>query len=106
MFFIIFCSFFILNILKSLTLEVVNSTADKKDGPALCTAFGDLINRTEAKHKCRVRYFSTDADGGCNSGRKLLQKERPYLITPSCWAHQVCASHYHSNLNTDTLHIL
>jgi hypothetical protein len=36
-----------------------------------------------------VIYLTTDADGGSKKGRILLGKERPWLILPSCWAHQV-----------------
>jgi hypothetical protein len=60
-----------------------------KDGPAQCRLFEEIIDRVEEKYGCTVIYFTTDADGGSNKGRKLLIKSQPYLIGPSCWAHQV-----------------
>ncbi|KAJ6583641.1 ribonuclease H-like domain-containing protein [Mycena sp. CBHHK59/15] len=47
-----------------------------------------MIDRIELKHGCIVIYFTTDADGGSKKGRLLLGKIRPWLILPSCWAHQ------------------
>jgi hypothetical protein len=60
-----------------------------KSGPGMCREFADIIDRLERKYGCIVIYFVTDADGGSKKGRVLLGKERPYLILPSCWAHQV-----------------
>jgi hypothetical protein len=69
---------------QSFTLELV----DNKDGPAMAKHFGKIVDCTEATYKCVVIYFTTDADGGSKMGCKLLQKARPWLFTPSCWAHQ------------------
>ncbi|KAJ7463541.1 ribonuclease H-like domain-containing protein [Mycena latifolia] len=73
---------------KSYLIELVEVTALNKDGPALCEQFGAMIDRIEEKHGCTIIYFTTDADGGSKKGRKLLGIQRPYLILPSCWAHQ------------------
>lgn len=62
---------------------------DKKDGVALAIQFANIIDCVEDKHGCVVIYFTTDADRGSKKGRKLLEKARPWLLTPSCWAHQV-----------------
>jgi hypothetical protein len=67
----------------------MDATASNKDGPALCRLFADIIKRTEHEYKCVVVVFTMDADGGSNRGRKDLALERPDLILPSCWAHQV-----------------
>ena len=67
-------------------------TEMNKDGPAQCQQFAEIIDHTEKTFKCIVIYFTTDADGGSNKGRKLLAMERPHLILPSCWAHQVSKS--------------
>jgi len=69
-------------------LELVEINADNKDGPAMAKQFGEIVDHTEAAYKCVVIYFTTDADGGSKKGHKLLQKARPWLFTPSCWAHQ------------------
>ncbi|KAJ6504514.1 ribonuclease H-like domain-containing protein [Mycena vulgaris] len=73
---------------KSYLLELVDATTLNKDGPSLCKQFAEMIDRVEAKHGCIIIYFTTDADGGSKKGRELLSIERPWLILPSCWAHQ------------------
>ncbi|KAJ6540907.1 ribonuclease H-like domain-containing protein [Mycena sp. CBHHK59/15] len=73
---------------KSYLIELVEVTALNKDGPALCEQFAGMIDHIELKHGCTIIYFTTDADGGSNKGRKLLGIKRPWLILPSCWAHQ------------------
>ncbi|KAJ6624745.1 ribonuclease H-like domain-containing protein [Mycena sp. CBHHK59/15] len=73
---------------KLYLIELVEVTALNKDGPALCEQFAGMIDRIELKHGCTIIYFTTDADGGSNKGRKLLGIKRPWLILPSCWAHQ------------------
>ncbi|KAJ7653902.1 ribonuclease H-like domain-containing protein [Mycena polygramma] len=73
---------------KSHLLELVDLTDQKKDGPSQCRQFAAIIDRIELKNGCIVIYFTTDADGGSKKGRLLLGKERPWLILPSCWAHQ------------------
>ncbi|KAJ6570760.1 hypothetical protein B0H10DRAFT_1928086 [Mycena sp. CBHHK59/15] len=47
-----------------------------------------MIDRVEAKYKCYIIFFTTDADGGSKKGHELLGKQRPWLFVPSCWAHQ------------------
>ncbi|KAJ6467375.1 ribonuclease H-like domain-containing protein [Mycena sanguinolenta] len=73
---------------KSYLLELIEVTALNKDGPSLCEQFAGMIDRVEEKYGCIVIYFTTDADGGSKKGRILLGKKRPWLILPSCWAHQ------------------
>ncbi|KAJ7480418.1 ribonuclease H-like domain-containing protein [Mycena galericulata] len=77
-----------LSSIKSYLLELVEVTALKKDGESLCELFGAMVDRVEVKHDCVVIYFTTDADGGSKKGRILLGRKRPWLILPSCWAHQ------------------
>ncbi|KAJ7779844.1 ribonuclease H-like domain-containing protein [Mycena metata] len=69
-------------------LELINATADKKDGPSQCENFAKMIDHVELKYGCFVIYLTTDADGGSKKGRTLLGKQRPWLILLSCWAHQ------------------
>ncbi|KAJ7154126.1 ribonuclease H-like domain-containing protein [Mycena filopes] len=73
---------------KAYLLELVDVTDEKKDGPSQCQHFAEMIDRVEFKYGCFVIYFTTDADGGSKKGRILLGKQRPWLILPSCWAHQ------------------
>ncbi|THU92867.1 hypothetical protein K435DRAFT_800150 [Dendrothele bispora CBS 962.96] len=73
---------------KSYTVELLEVTALNKDGAAQCAEFERMIDDLEAKYGCMVLYFVTDADGGSKKGHIELGKKRPYLILPSCWAHQ------------------
>ena len=76
-------------LIKSYTLELMNSTADSKDGEGLCVIFEEMIDRVEKQHECVVTSFTTDADGGSKKGRVILIIRRPWLFGPSCWGHQV-----------------
>ncbi|KAJ7431571.1 ribonuclease H-like domain-containing protein [Mycena galericulata] len=73
---------------KAYVLELIDATEFNKDGPALCAHFDEIIERVQKKYGCSVIIFITDADGGSKKGRILLGKKRPYLLVPSCWAHQ------------------
>lgn len=75
---------------KSYSLDLVEITADDKHGVAMAMQFGQIIDRVEIEYGCTVVYFTTDSDGGAKKGRILLGKERPWILVPSCWAHQVC----------------
>ncbi|KIM74222.1 hypothetical protein PILCRDRAFT_14572 [Piloderma croceum F 1598] len=50
--------------------------------------FESIIDCIETKYNCIVIYFTTDSDGGSKKGCQLLEKQRPWLLAPSCWAHQ------------------
>ncbi|KAJ6527545.1 ribonuclease H-like domain-containing protein [Mycena sp. CBHHK59/15] len=68
--------------------KLIDVTALKIDGASQCEQFAAMIHRIELVNGCIVIYFTTDADGGSKKGRILLGKKRPWLILPSCWAHQ------------------
>ncbi|TRM63057.1 ribonuclease H-like domain-containing protein [Schizophyllum amplum] len=70
------------------TLKLIDTTSMNKDGPAQCKQFEDMIDDAEEVYKCQVLYFVTDGDGGSSKGRKLLVKNRPYMLAPTCWGHQ------------------
>jgi len=70
-------------------VELIQVTAATKDGPALCLLFMDIINRLQLLYMCFIYYFVTDADGGSKKGQNLLGVECPWILTPSCFAHQV-----------------
>jgi hypothetical protein len=74
---------------QSYTLQLVNVMSDNKDNPAMADQFEIIIDRVEAKYDCVVIYFTTDSDGGSKKGCVLLGKCRPWMLTPSCWGHQV-----------------
>ncbi|KAF7295822.1 DUF659 domain-containing protein [Mycena chlorophos] len=73
---------------KVSTLEVLETTAGRKDGEGMAAFYEETIIRVEAKFGCIVIYVVTDADGGSKKGRDLLLEKRPDLFTPSCAAHQ------------------
>ncbi|KAJ6548268.1 hypothetical protein B0H10DRAFT_1969220 [Mycena sp. CBHHK59/15] len=54
---------------KSHLLELVEVTSLNKDGTSQCELFEDMIDRTVKKFGCKIRYFTTDADGGSKKGR-------------------------------------
>ncbi|KAJ7190100.1 ribonuclease H-like domain-containing protein [Mycena pura] len=80
---------------KSHLIELIEVTSLSKDGPSLCEQFAGMIDRVEEKYGFTIIYFTTDADGGSKKGRKLLGLKRPYLILPSCWAHQLTTAQSH-----------
>jgi hypothetical protein len=51
--------------------------------------FAGIIDRVKERYNCVVVYFTTDADGGSKKGRQLLEKQRPWILAPLCWVHQV-----------------
>ena len=51
--------------------------------------FEAIIDHVENKYKCTIIYFMTDANGRSKNGCLVLVKWRPWLLAPSCWAHQV-----------------
>ncbi|KIM72638.1 hypothetical protein PILCRDRAFT_15961 [Piloderma croceum F 1598] len=73
---------------KSYTLELVKVTSDNKDGPVMADQFESIIDHIETKYNYIIIYFMTDSDGGSKKGCQLLEKQRPWLLAPSCWAHQ------------------
>lgn len=69
------------------------STADAKDGIALCRVFGEMVDDVETLYGCIIVYFCCDNDGGSQAARKMLVKERPWLFGLPCCAHQVSFTH-------------
>lgn len=61
------------------TLELINATAEGKDGSAMANQFEDIITRVEFKYNCVIINFMTDCDGGAKKGRKELKIRRPWL---------------------------
>ncbi|KAJ6595401.1 hypothetical protein B0H10DRAFT_2232831 [Mycena sp. CBHHK59/15] len=73
---------------KSQSKAAVNALCANVDFRSFLIELLDMIDRVELKNGCIVIYFTTDSDGGSKKGRLLLGKKRPWLILPSCWAHQ------------------
>ncbi|THU96573.1 hypothetical protein K435DRAFT_858444 [Dendrothele bispora CBS 962.96] len=76
------------SIAASYTIELLEVTVLNKDGTAQCSKFEKMIDNLESRYSCKVLFFVTDADGGSKKRRIELGKKCPYLVLPSCWAHQ------------------
>ncbi|KZP22974.1 hypothetical protein FIBSPDRAFT_737980 [Athelia psychrophila] len=73
---------------KLYTLDLIEVTGDNKHGIAMAIQFGEIIDHIEEEFRCVVVYLTTDSDGRAKKGRIILGKERPWMLVPSCWAHQ------------------
>ncbi|KAF9566803.1 hypothetical protein CPC08DRAFT_682210 [Agrocybe pediades] len=73
---------------KTYLIDLILATAHKKDGEAMCKAFGEMIDKAEETYKVTVVAFCCDNDGGSQRGRKDLVLSRPWLFGPPCCAHQ------------------
>ena len=58
-------------------LELMEITAQNKDGVAMANQYEKIINHIEAEYHCQVIYFTTNVDGGSKKGHKILVKCRP-----------------------------
>jgi hypothetical protein len=68
----------------------------------MASQFESIIGYDDNTYSCVIVYFMTDLDGGSKKGCVLLQSRRPWMLTPSCWAYQVCAKlFYRDNLSWD-----
>ncbi|KAJ7194288.1 ribonuclease H-like domain-containing protein [Mycena pura] len=72
----------------SYLVDVFQSNGHKKDGESMCTAFGNMIDKTENTYGCFIVLFVCDNDGGAQRGRKNLAIKRPWLLIAPCCAHQ------------------
>ena len=68
------------SIFQSVTLEVNDTTAAKKDGPGMADYFETVIDRVEKTYGCAIYYFCMNSDGGAKKGRLILQQRRPWLL--------------------------
>ncbi|KAJ7584740.1 ribonuclease H-like domain-containing protein [Mycena floridula] len=60
--------------LKSRLIDLVDTNHDKKDGDAMCDAFGKMIDKTEVEYGCKVVGLCCDNDGGSKKGRNNLSQ--------------------------------
>jgi hypothetical protein len=49
-----------------------------------------VIKEVETGWGCHVVAVCSDASGESRKARRLLREKFPYLVTPDCYAHQVC----------------
>ncbi|KAJ6564026.1 hypothetical protein B0H19DRAFT_1285188 [Mycena capillaripes] len=64
------------------------SNGHKKDGESMCTAFENMIDKTETNYGCFIVLFICDNDRGSQRGRKNLGIKRPWLLIAPCCSHQ------------------
>ncbi|KAF5336779.1 hypothetical protein D9758_017707 [Tetrapyrgos nigripes] len=74
--------------LKPHLIDLLDTTADKKDGQSMCESFEKMVDSVEKDYGCRVVALGTDNDGGSRAGRELLGSKRPWLFVFPCGAHQ------------------
>ncbi|KDQ07177.1 hypothetical protein BOTBODRAFT_120426, partial [Botryobasidium botryosum FD-172 SS1] len=74
---------------KVYPIRVHNVSSGKKDANRLLQLVLDEIRRCEEELEVRIIAWCTDSGGDCKSMRKKLAKERPDLLTPDYWAHQI-----------------
>ena len=49
-----------------------------------------VIDEVGTAWGCHVVAVCSDASGESKKARRLLRDKLPYLVTPDCYAHQVC----------------
>lgn len=73
-------------------MEVFDTTVERKTAQNLLKQMKQAIDTLRANWKVKVIAVTSDSSGESKSARKLLGEERPDLVNPDCYAHQVCAS--------------
>ena len=71
-------------------MHVHDSSGESKTAEKLLSLLESVIQNAEAEWQVRVVAVCTDASGESRKARKLLRKKFPHLVTPDCYAHQVC----------------
>ncbi|THU78266.1 hypothetical protein K435DRAFT_824147 [Dendrothele bispora CBS 962.96] len=74
---------------KIRTVRVHDASGERKTAENLLKLMREVIQELEKNWHVNVVAFTTDASGEARKARKLLLRERPDLITPDCFAHQV-----------------
>lgn len=70
-------------------MQVNDTTTSRKTTEKLLVLMKQVIEVLECDWGANVIAFTTDASGESRKAHKLLRVERPWLVTPDCWAHQV-----------------
>ena len=72
-------------------MEVFDTTVERKTAQNLLKQMKTVIETLRMKWKVKVIAVTSDSSGKSKSARKLLGEERPDLVNPDCYAHQVRA---------------
>ena len=76
---------------KIYTLRVHDSSGESKTAEKLFALLELVIEEAENDWGVNIAAVCTDASGESRKARRLLKEKFPYLVTPDCYAHQVCS---------------
>ena len=63
--------------------------AERKTAENLLKLMHEVIDVVEKEWGIEIIAFTTDASGESRKARRLLSQEKPHIVTPDCYAHQV-----------------
>lgn len=76
--------------LKVHTVHVVDVSNDKRTAEHLKNLILDVKKMVESDWKVSIIAITSDVLGESRAARKSIQDDFPWLVTPDCYAHQVC----------------
>ena len=76
-------------------LDLNDVSAERKTAEQLLPLMQEAIHKMESQYGVKVVAFVTDSSGEAKKARKLLGQERPDLVVPPCYSHQVCSVFFH-----------
>ena len=76
------------------TVWVHDAHSEDKTADKLLEHLLSVIEEVETAWGCHVVAVCSDASGESQKAQRLLQEKFPHLVTPDCYAHQVCKYFY------------
>lgn len=76
------------------TIKVFDTTTQRKTADRLLDQMHEVLEIVRVKWDAVAVAFTTDASGEAKKARRLLGQERPNLVTPDCYTHQVSGGAY------------
>lgn len=70
-------------------VRVFDASDERKTAENLLAMMITVIDDLEYSWGIKVVAFTSDASGESRKARKMLQRLRPWMVTPDCYAHQV-----------------
>ncbi|KAF9037773.1 ribonuclease H-like domain-containing protein [Panaeolus papilionaceus] len=74
---------------KVYTVKVYDTTIERKTAENLLVQMREVLKTLERDWEVKATAFTSDASGESRKARRLLREERPDLVTPDCYAHQI-----------------
>ncbi|KAE9385655.1 hypothetical protein BT96DRAFT_750704, partial [Gymnopus androsaceus JB14] len=90
---------------KVRSVRVHDASKERKTAVNLLKLMLDVIAELETKWKVNVVAFTADASGESRKARKLLVQQRPSLVAPDCFAHQVLNKQLSSSPGSEAKHM-